>query len=335
MRYLPLGKTGMDVSVISFGGIPIQRVNSEEAIAILKTCKEEGINFIDTARLYTDSENKIGKYFREFGRDGWYIASKSAARDYAGILKDLEISLKNLACDYLDLYQLHNVSTEADMKVVLGPGGALEALEEAKAKGLIRHIGITGHKPEILESGVETQRFETLQIPFSALERQAAPLLKRARQLGMGTIAMKPLAGGALTVATAALDYIINSGLIDAAIPGMQKVAEVRENCGVLKNAVSDQEHSKLELLLAQLGTHFCRRCEYCLPCPQGLKIPVLFLFEGYYSRYNLKEWALDRYADLEMKASDCVECGICESRCPYELPIREMLKHTAATMEK
>lgn len=335
MRYAPLGNTGIDVSVISFGGIPIQRVNSEEAVAILHACKEEGINFIDTARLYTDSEEKIGRYFNEFGREGWYIASKSAVRDYAGIREDLAISLKNLACDYLDLYQLHNVATEADMKIVLGPGGALEALEEAKAQGIIKHIGITGHKPEILASGVETGRFETLQIPFSALERQAAPLLKRARQLGMGTIAMKPLAGGALTAATAALDYIVNSGLIDAAIPGMQTVAEVRENCGVLKNPVSEEERGKLELLLAQLGAHFCRRCEYCLPCPHGLKIPVLFLFEGYYSRYNLKEWALERYADLEMKASDCAECGICESRCPYELPIREMLKHTAVTMEK
>lgn len=334
MRYTKLGATGIDVSVISFGGIPIQRVNTEEALEILSACKEEGVNFIDTARLYTDSEEKIGQYFKKYGRQGWFLASKSAVRTHAGILKDLQISLNNLACDWIDLYQLHNVSTAEDMEKVLGAGGALEGLEAAKAEGLIKHIGITGHKPEILEPAVESGRFETLQIPFSALERQAAPLLERARQLGMGTIAMKPLAGGALTAAAAALDYIVASGLIDVAIPGMQSVAEVRENCGVLNNPVSDQERQKLAGLIAELGTHFCRRCEYCLPCPQGLQIPVLFLFEGYYSRYNLKDWALERYGTLEMKASDCAQCGICEGRCPYDLPIREMLRQTAATME-
>lgn len=335
MRYTSLGSTGMKVSVISFGGIPIQRISDEEAVAVLHACKNEGINFIDTARLYTDSEEKIGRYFKLHGRQGWYVASKSAARDHAGILQDLQLSLANLGCGYIDLYQLHNVSSPEEMEMVLAPDGALAALESARRQGLIRHIGLTGHKPEILEPGVDTGRFATLQIPFNALERQALPLLKKARQLGMGTIAMKPLAGGALTYAAAALDYILKSDAVDVAIPGMQSVAEVEENCRVVEKKVAPKDREKLEQLIAGLNTHFCRRCEYCLPCPHGLKIPVMFLFEGYYSRYNLKEWALERYAALPVKASDCVECGICESRCPYELPIREMLKQTAATMEK
>lgn len=335
MRYAKLGSTGINASVISFGGIPIQRVSREEAMEILQACKDGGINFIDTARLYTDSEEKIGEYFKLYGREGWYVASKSPARDYDGILQDLRKSLTNLACDYIDLYQLHNVSTPADMEKVLGPGGALEALEEAKEQGLIRHIGLTGHKPEILEPGVSSGRFETLQVPFNAMEKQALPLLKKARQKGMGTIAMKPLAGGALTVAAAALDYIISCSWIDVAIPGMQSVAEVKENCSVIAGKVTDKEREQLDKLIAGLGTHFCRRCEYCQPCPSGLKIPAMFLFEGYYTRYNLKEWALARYADLPVKASDCTECGLCESRCPYELPIRQMLKETAATLEK
>jgi len=335
MRYTTLGTTGINASVISFGGIPIQRVSRAEAVEILIACKEGGINFIDTARLYTDSEGKIGEYFSLHGREGWYVASKSPARDYDGIFKDLRLSLKNLACNYIDLYQLHNVSTSEDMERVLGPGGALEALEEAREQGLIRHIGLTGHKPEILEPGVNSGRFETLQVPFNAMEKQALPLLKKARQKGMGTIAMKPLAGGALTVAAAALDYIINSNWIDVAIPGMQSVAEVQENCSVVEGKVTDKERQQLDKLIAGLGTHFCRRCEYCQPCPSGLKIPAMFLFEGYYTRYNLKEWALERYAALPVKASDCTQCGVCESRCPYELPIREMLKQTAATFEK
>lgn len=335
MHYTQLGATNLNVSVLGFGGIPIQRVSAAEVVEILSACKEEGLNFIDTARLYTDSEEKIGRYFQTHGRQGWYIASKSAARDYESILKELEISLTNLNCDYIDLYQLHNVSTHEDMEKVLQPGGALEALTEARQQGLIRHIGLTGHKPEILEAGVNSGRFETLQIPFSALEKQALPLLKKARAMGMGTIAMKPLAGGALTAARAALEYIVNSGWVDVAIPGMQSLTEVRENCGVLRGQVTPHEREELAQVIASLGTNFCRRCEYCLPCPNGLKIPVLFLFEGYFTRYNLKDWALERYADLPVKASACTECGLCESRCPYELPIRQLLKQTAATMEK
>ena len=302
---------------------------------ILKACKEEGINFIDTARLYTDSEEKIGKYFKRHGRQGWYVASKSAARDGECILEELQASLTNLACDYIDLYQLHKVSTAAEMERVLAPGGAVEALEQARDQGLIKHIGLTGHKPEVLEPGVCSGRFQTLQIPFNAVERQALPLLRIAKERDMGTIAMKPLAGGALAPASAALDYIVNSEYVDVAIPGMQSVAEVRENCSVLENGATDQEKKELEQLIAGLGTHFCRRCEYCQPCPFGLNIPSMLLFEGYYSRYNLKEWALEMYATLPVKASDCTECGVCESRCPYELPIRQMLKQTAATLEK
>jgi predicted aldo/keto reductase-like oxidoreductase len=335
MRYKELGTTGINASVISFGGIPIQRVCREEAVEILSACKDGGINFIDTARLYTDSEEKIGQYFQSHGREDWYVASKSPARDRDGILKDLAKSIESMACEYIDLYQLHNVSTSQDMERVLGPGGALEALEEAKKQGLIGHIGLTGHKPEILDPGVSSGRFETLQVPFNAMEKQALPLLRKARQKGMGTIAMKPLAGGALTVAAAALDYILNSNWVDVAIPGMQSVAEVQENCSVVDGKVTDKERRQLEKLIAGLGTHFCRRCEYCQPCPNGLNIPAMFLFEGYYSRYNLKEWAMERYSGLPIKASDCSQCGVCESRCPYELPIRQMLKDTAAIMEK
>ncbi|NLY32548.1 MAG: aldo/keto reductase [Firmicutes bacterium] len=335
MRYTELGTTGIKASVISFGGIPIQRVSVEEAADILSACKESGINFIDTARLYTNSEEKIGEYFKGHGREGWYVASKSPARDRDGMLQDLARSIENMACDYIDLYQLHNVSTVQDMERVLGPGGALEALEEAKKQGLVRHIGLTGHKPEILDTGVSSGRFECLQVPFNAMEKQALPLLKKAKQKGMGTIAMKPLAGGALTLAAAALDYILNCSWVDVAIPGMQSVREVQENCSVVEGKVTDKERRQLEKLIAGLGTHFCRRCEYCQPCPNGLNIPSMFLFEGYYTRYNLKEWAMERYSALPVKASDCTQCGVCESRCPYELPIRKMLKDTAAIMGK
>lgn len=335
MRYKKLGRTDINASVLSFGGIPIQRVDKEQAVKILTACKEQGINFIDTARMYTDSEEKIGEYFKRHGRRGWYVATKSMARDYEGMLRDVKISLESMGCEYIDLYQLHNVATKADMERVMQEDGAVAALEDAKRQGLVRHIGITGHKPEILEPSVTSRRFATLQVPFNALEQQARSLIKLARQQGMGIIAMKPLAGGALTTAVPALDFILNSEDIDIAIPGMESVEQVLENCRVVAQGATPEERKDLADLIAGLGNHFCRRCEYCQPCPSGLKIPAMFLFEGYYTRYNLKEWALERYSTLQVKASDCTQCGICESRCPYDLPIREMLKQTAATLER
>lgn len=335
MRYQKLGNTEINVSVISFGGIPIQRVDKATSVAILAECKKYGINFIDTARMYTDSEEKIGEYFQQFGRQGWYVATKSMARDYQGMMQDIETSLSSMACEYVDLYQLHNVATEEDMERVMQADGAVAALEEAQRQGLIRHVGITGHKPEILEPGVDSGRFATLQIPFNALEQQGLALMKKAKGLGMGIIAMKPLAGGALTTAAAALDYIVNSPWVDVAIPGVDSLEQVRENCRVVEEGATYKQKQEMEELIAGLGTQFCRRCEYCQPCPAGLKIPAMFLFEGYYTRYNLKDWALERYSTMPVKASECTQCGICESRCPYDLPIREMLKQTAATMEK
>ena len=335
MRYQKLGNTDINASVISFGGIPIQRVDTATAGAVLAECKKNGINFIDTARMYTDSEEKIGEYFKQHGRQGWYVATKSMARDYEGMMQDIDRSLTSMACDYIDLYQLHNVATAEDMERVLQADGAVAALEEAQRHGLVRHIGITGHKPEILEPGVDSGRFATLQIPFNALEQQGLDLMKKAREMGLGIIAMKPLAGGALTTATAALDYIVHNPWVDVAIPGVDSVEQVRENCRVVEEGATIEQKQEMAELIAGLGTQFCRRCEYCQPCPVGLKIPAMFLFEGYYTRYNLKDWARERYSTLPVKASDCTQCGQCESRCPYDLPIREMLKQTAATMEK
>jgi len=335
MRYIRLGNTDINASVISFGGIPIQRVGGEQAIDILAACKENGINFIDTARMYTDSEQKIGEYVNKHGRKDWFIATKSTARDYDGMLRDVKISLENLRCGYIDLYQLHNVATEEDMVRVMQEDGAVAALEQAQRQGLIRYIGITGHKPEILEPAISSRRFATVQIPYNALEQQALPLMKTAKQQGMGVIAMKPLAGGALTTVAAALDHVVNSEWVDVAIPGMESVQQVQDNCNVLKGEISPKQRIEMDELIAGLGREFCRRCEYCQPCPTGLKIPAMFLFEGYYTRYNLKEWALERYATLPIKASDCNQCGICESLCPYDLPIRKMLQQTATTLER
>jgi predicted aldo/keto reductase-like oxidoreductase len=336
MQYTSLGKTGLKVSKLGFGGIPIQRVDVGAACSILAACGEEGVNFIDTARMYGDSEEKIGSFFKTTRRQDWVLATKSMARDYQGMLKDVDISLKNIGVDEIELYQLHNVATMADLERIMAEDGALAALEECRRQGKIRHIGITGHKTEILEPAVDSGRFATLQVPFSALERQALPLLEKAVvQYSMGTIAMKPLSGGAIHLARPAIARLLEEKLLDTAIPGMDSVEQVRENCGILSNPPSPQEFAQLDKLLAGLDNNFCRRCEYCQPCPRGLKIPAMFLFHGYYVRYNLQDWARERYATLPTKASECDECGVCESRCPYDLPIRRMLEETAAALEQ
>lgn len=335
MQYKKLGGTEIKASAISFGGIPIQRVSTQQAVEILTACHEGGINFIDTARMYGDSEDKIGAYFEQHKREDWFVATKSTARDFDGMLNDVKISLDKMNCKYIDLYQLHNVATDQDMERVMQPDGALAALEEARSQGLIKHIGITGHKPEVLKPAVKSGRFETLQVPFNALEQQALPLMQEAKAKNMGIIAMKPLAGGALTTAAAALAYIVNSGWVDVAIPGMESVEQVHQNCVAVNGKITAQQQMELDELVAGLGNQFCRRCEYCQPCPKGLKIPAMFLFEGYYTRYNLKDWAVERYQTLPVKASECDQCGVCESLCPYDLPIRRMLQQTAVTLEK
>ncbi|WIV13537.1 aldo/keto reductase [Proteiniborus sp. MB09-C3] len=327
-----LGKTGLEISVIGFGGIPIQRVDKEAAVDLIEELNKQGINFIDTARGYTISEELIGCGLEKAGRHNFILATKSMVRDYQGMKNDIEISLKNLRTEYIDLYQLHNVRTEDEYNKVIGEDGALRALKEAKDKGKIKHIGITSHDLNILEKGIESGCFETIQFPYNPVERQAEELFKRANSLGLGVIVMKPLAGGAITNAELSLRFILENPHVGVAIPGMDSIEQIRKNARVGNEyrKLNDRERETILAEAKELGTEFCRRCGYCAPCPQGIDIPNQFLMEGYYTRYSLKDWAKERYAGFNNKASDCIECGQCETRCPYDLPIRKMLKKVA-----
>lgn len=324
-----LGKTGLEISSIGFGGIPIQRVDEEYAARLIEELNKQGINFIDTARGYTISEELIGYGLGKFGRDKFVLATKSMSRDYDGMKKDIEISLKNLRTEYIDLYQLHNVRTEAEYNKIISENGALRALKEAKQEGKVKHIGMTSHDLVTLEKGVDSGYFDTIQFPYNPVERQAEELFKKANSLGLGVIVMKPLAGGAITNAELSLRFILENKSVSVAIPGMDSVEQIKENARVGNEyrKLNDTERDIILTEAKELGTEFCRRCGYCAPCPQGIDIPSQFLIEGYYSRYNLKDWAKERYMEFSSKASDCIECGQCETRCPYDLPIRDMLK--------
>ena len=330
MEYRILGKTGMRISRLGFGGIPIQRIDAEGTRALMHQMKAAGVNFIDTARGYTVSEEYLG-YALEGIREDFIIATKSMSRTKEAMAKDIDISLKNLRTEYIDLYQVHN-ATPGQLQQVVAPGGALEALLEAKAAGKIRHIGLTSHSLDTFKMALEMDWVETFMFPYNIVETQAEKLIAGAAKKNIGFIDMKPLAGGAIEDATLALRYICANENVTVVIPGMADPKELEQNIAAVSDMspITMEEKAGFLEVRNQLGTNFCRRCNYCQPCAAGINISGAFLFDGYLQRYGLGGWAKERYAAMSVKASACIGCGACESRCPYNLPIREMLKKVA-----
>ncbi|WP_099188770.1 aldo/keto reductase [Tepidibacter mesophilus] len=330
-----LGKTDLYIKRVGFGGLPIQRVSQEDCDKIIYELIKYDINFIDTARAYTVSEEYIGNSIENKDYE-FIIATKSMNRDYEGMKKDIDISRANLKREKIDLYQMHNVKME-EYDSIFEDNMAYKALLEAKKEGKIKYIGITSHSVDVIKKAIEDEKFDTIQIPYNIVETQGEEVLKLANDKKIGTIIMKPLAGGALDNAKLALKYIMSKEYIDVVIPGMDKVEQIKENVSILgdKIELSEKEKSCIDRIKEDLGNSFCRRCEYCMPCVENINIPLQFLLEGYYTRYNLKEWSVKRYESLDKKASDCIECGLCERKCPYDLNIRAMLKNAANVLGK
>ncbi len=335
MRYRQLGKTGLWVSAIGFGGIPIQRVDNNTAIQLVNRALNLGINFFDTARGYTDSEAKLGLVLRERQQEA-IIATKSMARSREEMARDIEKSLQALGTEYIDLYQVHNVEHPSVLERVLNPGGAVDALLDAKKSGVIKHIGITSHIKELFKDALKTGVFETIQLPFNPLESDGIPeILDLAAAHGAGVIIMKPLAGGAIKHAALALQYILEYP-VSTVIPGMDSLQQVEENASVGSRSenLTPAERDKLDREIQEQGATFCRRCGYCQPCPQGIDIPLVFLLDGYYTRYGLTAWAKERYRGMKVQPDACTECKECEDKCPYNLPINQMLVEARARLE-
>lgn len=330
MEYRVLGKTGLKISRLGLGGIPIQRIDAQGTRVLVHQLMEAGVNYIDTARGYTVSEEYLG-FALEGIRDRFVLATKSMARTREAMEKDIRTSLYNLRTDHIELYQVHNPSM-AQLEQVMGEGGALEALLEAREQGRIGHIGLTAHSLEVFEKALTLPWVETIMFPYNIVETQGRDLVQRCAEQKVGFIAMKPLAGGAIEDASLAMRYLVSDPAVTVVIPGMADPKEAEQNLSAAADTspLTADEQTRMQAIRDTLGTQFCRRCNYCAPCTVGINIPSVFLFQGYLDRYGLADWARGRYETLPVKASACVECGACETRCPYSLPIRQMLKDAA-----
>jgi predicted aldo/keto reductase-like oxidoreductase len=322
-----LGRTNLKVKALGFGGIPIQRVSEKEAIEVVRRCYDLGINYFDTARLYSVSEDRIGKALEDV-REKVFIATKSICRTENEFLQELDISLKDLRTEWIDVYQLHNVASKEDWIKISSPGGALDAAYKALDKGKIKHLGITSHNSSILTDIVKKDIFEVIQIPYNYLSLMAKEeLLPLCNKMNVGTVIMKPMAGGEFSRADVALKFILKDENVDVVIPGMMTVAEVEENV-VIASQPYDLNADDLILIEEdknRLGTQFCRGCDYCQPCPQEIPISNILRVESFVKRLEGTDKLKELVKGSKEKVDSCIDCGECESRCPYHLPIREM----------
>lgn len=327
MEKMKLGRTGLVVSRLGFGGIPIQRDTEEDAISVIKRCLDLGITYIDTANGYTTSEERIGKAVAG-RRDKVVIATKTGARTREDAEKHLALSLKRLQTDYIDIYQFHGVNNTKHLEAVLEPNGLLAFAEEAKKAGKVRHIGITSHQMDIAKKAIATDKFETIMFPFNVVtDEAAAQLLPLARQHDVGFIAMKPLAGGMLDNARICFKYLFQYHDV-LSIPGIEKPQEIEEIVEILEKSprMTAAEKSEMARMKEELGHRFCHRCDYCQPCTMNIPISTVLTSASFAKRLPEERFFTEMVAKAMEAAAQCADCGECEQRCPYQLPIREML---------
>jgi len=335
MRRIRLGRTNLQVAAIGFGGIPIQRLGEEDAIRLIRRALDLGVDFIDTAHGYTVSEGYIGKAIAG-RREGLVLASKSPARDGATFREHLDMSLARLGVAHMDIYQFHNVSKPEQLEAILAPGGAMEVARAAQAAGVIGHIGVTSHSLEMAKTLVASDLFATVMFPFNFISNEPArELLPLCRQHDVGFIDMKPLGGGLLEDARLCFKYLGQFPDI-ATIPGTEKISEIEEIVAIAEEpaGLTAEERARIVALTEELGTRFCRRCDYCQPCPESIQISTILSIGSALRRFPLERQFDGHTLETVRAVDNCRQCGDCESRCPYELPIRRMLRENADRYE-
>ncbi len=327
MEHVVLGKTGLKVNKNGFGALPIQRISKEDAVALLQKAFQNGINYFDTARAYSDSEEKMGAALHEV-RDQIIISTKTAAQNGEDFWKDLEVSLEKLQTDYIDLYQFHNPS------FCPKPGdgsGLYEAALEAKEQGKIRHIGITNHRIAVAKEAVLSGLYETLQFPFSYLaSEEEVELVELCRQKEVGFIAMKGLAGGLIHNSASAYAFMCQTQFAHVEpIWGIQREWELDEFLSYQEQAPELNEALLAEIQKDkdQLAGEFCRGCGYCMPCPAGIEINNCARMSLMLRRAPQEAWLSEEWQEKMKKIENCLHCGSCMKKCPYGLNTPELLK--------
>ena len=325
IKNITLGSTGITTPQNAFGALPVQRDDMETAVAILRRAYEGGMTFFDTARAYSDSEEKIGNALSDV-REQIFIATKSTAKDTDTLKKDLDTSLTKLKTDHIDIYQFHLAPQ------VFCPGdgtGLYECMEDFKRQGMIRHIGITAHKIGVAEEAIASGLYETLQFPFSYLssERERA-LAAKCAEKNMGLIAMKSLAGGLITNSRMAFAYAYQ---FDNVLPiwGVQRMHELEEWLAYMENPVvmDDELRAMIDKDRQELDGDFCRGCGYCMPCPQGITINQCARMSLMIRRAPSESWLNEHWQNEMKKIETCLHCNKCISKCPYELNTPELLQ--------
>jgi len=334
MKKIPLGKTGLWVSRVGIGGIPLTRPSEEDAIRVVHRALELGINFIDTAWGYKPSQARIGKALAssDVPRETFVLCTRTHVDNKETAETHLAECLDLLHTDYLDIWQLHNVSTWEKYEAVMGAGGAFEAAKDARDAEKARHLGISGHNVDIMLEAVKTGLFEVIQFPLNFISNEALEeLLPYTSQHGIGFIAMKPFAGGRVRNANLTIKYLLQ---FDDVIPdpGIETVVELEEIVGIVNSddwELSETERLEIQTIREELGTQFCRQCQYCMPCPQGVNIWMLMILKGMYTL-----WPLEKFLNMKGvvdSGRQCTQCGTCEPKCPYQLPILEMIDENMA----
>lgn len=324
MKEIVLGRTGIKTAQNAFGALPIQRISTEDAVKLLRRAYDGGMTFFDTARAYSDSEEKVGLAF-EGMRDKVYIASKTMAKTPEDFKKDLETTLKNLRTDYLDIYQFHCVNQ------CYRPGdgtGMYEAMLEAKEQGKIRHIGITAHLIGVAEEIVQSGLYETLQFPFCYLATDRdIRLVKDTVDAGMGFIAMKGLSGGLLTDADACMAFMSEYDVLP--IWGVQREEELDQWLGFFEKEakMTPEIRSLIEEDRKSLMGDFCRGCGYCMPCPAGILINNCARMSQLIRRAPSANFLSEEWQGNMSKIEGCINCGKCKTKCPYGLDIPNLLR--------
>ena len=355
-----LGRTGLQVSIVGFGGTWISQLNKNEALKVVRRAFDLGINYFDTAKLDGDSEEKIGEALKDVRTD-CILATKTASRTKGASLIDFKTSLHHLKTDWLDLIQLHGIDDLKTLRKAIGPGGSLEMCKKARSEGMVNYIGITGHKPLTLIKSIETNEFDTVLVPLNIVTRQALEkLIPLAKDLDIGVVIMKPFSAKTSKLVTClyqpslsllsdepelksllgqstslmvsnALRFILAQD-ISVVIPGLRSIEEVETVAKVGQNYTKLTEVEK-DTYRILLDTNHCRDCGFCLTCPKNLDIAAKLRFHTLFADYGIRNWAKKLYNGLEVNVGDCIECGECEQQCPYNLPIINMLHHAQSDL--